>query len=436
MSKPAIRVEGLGKMYRIGGPVERYKTLRDTLSGAVAQAGRRLRGLFGGGSGDSQKYETIWALKDVSFEVQPGEVVGIIGRNGAGKSTLLKILSRITEPTEGRVEVRGRVGSLLEVGTGFHPELTGRENVYLNGAILGMKRAEVDKKFDEIVAFAEVEKFIDTPVKYYSSGMYVRLAFSVAAHLDTDILLVDEVLSVGDVKFQQKCMGKMQDRAFAEKTVLFVSHNLPAVAQFCQRALLLEGGRLAADDDSDRVIARYLGSAEVAAAADLIMAPRNSGNRSGWRCLRSVALSCRGVAASVFQHGDPLEIVVEASFPDELSGQTVNLGVAIADVMGRNIFGVGTREFGRSPAAPAGRLQFKVLIDKLLLMPGRYTLNLYLGDNKGDLEIIEQAIFFDVIWAPVNGVVRPPVTGVYFHPVTWEISSGQGECGYVSGGRP
>lgn len=422
MSQPAIRVHSLGKMYRIGGRAERYKTLRDSLTRAVAGVGRVVRGLFTGGNGAGSSQEIIWALKDVSFEVNPGEVVGIIGRNGAGKSTLLKILSRITEPTEGCVEIRGRVGSLLEVGTGFHPELTGRENVYLNGAILGMKRSEVDKKFDEIVAFAEVEKFIDTPVKYYSSGMYVRLAFSVAAHLDTDILLVDEVLSVGDVKFQQKCMGKMQDRAFADKTILFVSHNLSAVAQFCRRALLFESGRLVADEDTAKVISRYLSGNKVSAAADLSLAPRRL-CADGHQCLKAIALYCRGKASAVVEYGQPLDILVDLEFPADFVGRTVNLGIAIADLMGRNLLGVGTREFGMSPVVQSRFLQVKAAIDKLLLMPGRYTLNLYLGDQKGDFEVIEQSIFFDVAWAPVEGVVMPPMTGVYFHPVQWQITA-------------
>ena len=226
MSDLAIRVNGLSKKYYIGGRQERYKTLRDTLTDAVAapfrRVGKLLRRDFSPFTSHFSPDETIWALKDVSFEVKQGEVVGIIGRNGAGKSTLLKILSRITEPTEGYADIYGRVGSLLEVGTGFHPELTGRENIYLNGAILGMNRVEINKKFDEIVSFAEVEKFIDTPVKHYSSGMYLRLAFAVAAHLEPEILLVDEVLAVGDAEFQKKCMGKMGDVAKEGRTVLFV----------------------------------------------------------------------------------------------------------------------------------------------------------------------------------------------------------------------
>src|SRR5947208_2494386 len=221
----AITVENLGKCYRVNDVDERpaYRTLRETLASAVTLPARRLR------KSRDNTADQFWALKDVAFQVQPGEVLGVIGRNGAGKSTLLKILSRITKPTTGRAAIRGRVGSLLEVGTGFHPELTGRENLFLNGAILGMRRTEIIRKFDEIVAFAEIDKFIDTPVKHYSSGMYMRLAFSVAAHLEPEILLIDEVLAVGDVNFQQKCLGKIGNVAQQGRTVVFVSHNLSAV---------------------------------------------------------------------------------------------------------------------------------------------------------------------------------------------------------------
>ena len=241
MSAPAIRAEGLAKRFRLGKR-QRYGVLRDSLT-ELARA--PLRALTRSGAG-RREAETIWALRDVSFEVGHGEVVGIIGRNGAGKSTLLKVLSRITEPTAGRAEVHGRVGSLLEVGTGFHHELTGRENVYLNGAILGMRKAEIDRNFDEIVAFAELERFLDTPVKHYSSGMYMRLAFAVAAHLEPEILLVDEVLAVGDLAFQTKCLRKMQDVSVAGRTVLFVSHNMGAIQRLCPRSLLLDDGRVVA----------------------------------------------------------------------------------------------------------------------------------------------------------------------------------------------
>jgi ABC-type polysaccharide/polyol phosphate transport system ATPase subunit len=240
-----IRAKGLGKKYAIGHQVlDGTQTLRETIARSAARFGRTTRDMLSGKpliAGD--EIEEFWALKDVNFEVKRGEVVGIIGRNGAGKSTLLKVLSRITEPSEGSVEIRGRVASLLEVGTGFHPELTGRENIFLNGAILGMGRAEIHRKFDEIVAFAEIEKFLDTPVKRYSSGMYVRLAFAVAAHLEPEILIVDEVLAVGDVEFQKKCLGKMQDVAGEGRTVLFVSHNMAAARALCDRGLVLEHGR-------------------------------------------------------------------------------------------------------------------------------------------------------------------------------------------------
>jgi lipopolysaccharide transport system ATP-binding protein len=250
--KPIIKVENLSKQYRIGEHRESYATLRDTIAGVVRAPLNRLRR-----NGHAAK-NTIWALKDVGFEVLPGEVLGVIGRNGAGKSTLLKILSRITDPTTGQVDLYGRVGSLLEVGTGFHPELTGRENVFLNGSMLGINRRDIGRKFDQIVDFAEVEKFIDTPVKRYSSGMYVRLAFAVAAHLEPEILIIDEVLAVGDAAFQTKCLGKMGDVAKHGRTVLFISHNTQAITTLCQRAALLDEGRLVKIGDTKEVVTEYL----------------------------------------------------------------------------------------------------------------------------------------------------------------------------------
>lgn len=250
--RPIIKVEHLSKQYRIGALPAGYATFRETVATAVTTALKRVAGA------SKPKSQRIWALKDISFEVQPGEVVGLIGHNGAGKSTLLKILSQIVPPTAGRFELYGRVGSLLEVGTGFHPDLSGRDNVFLNGAILGMKRALIERKFDEIVAFSEIEEFIETPVKWYSTGMYLRLAFSVAVHMETEILFVDEVLAVGDVDFQQKCIEKIEAIMQEGRTIIFVSHSMSAVAQICKRVLLLDRGHIIHDGPSHEVISAYL----------------------------------------------------------------------------------------------------------------------------------------------------------------------------------
>lgn len=268
MGRTAIRVEGIGKRYRLGRAEANYKTLRDTIADVFSAPFRKVNRLLRGGIvREGECPDEIWALKDVGFEVEPGEVVGIIGRNGAGKSTLLKILSRITEPTSGYAEIHGRVGSLLEVGTGFHAELSGRENIYLNGAILGMSRSEIKRAFDDIVAFAEVDKFVDTPVKHYSSGMYLRLAFAVAAHLNPEILIVDEVLAVGDARFQKKCLAKMEDVGQKGRTVLFVSHSMPSITRLCKRVILLEGGMLKTAGPAHKVVNNYLNNGYATTAA-------------------------------------------------------------------------------------------------------------------------------------------------------------------------
>jgi lipopolysaccharide transport system ATP-binding protein len=276
----AIQVRDLSKEYVIGGRDRAATTFREALAGAFASPFKRVLR-----RGRAAPEERFWALRQLTFDVAPGEIVGIVGSNGAGKSTLLKILSRITEPTNGSAELRGRVASLLEVGTGFHPELTGRENVFLNGAILGMSRREIQRKFDDIVAFAEVEQFLDTPVKHYSSGMYVRLAFAVAAHLEPEILLVDEVLAVGDVRFQRKCVEKIGDVARLGRTILFVSHNLVAIQQVCQRGLLLDAGRISVDGPINQVIERYLRSSveEVRDSADKPIADAAAARFRRWR---------------------------------------------------------------------------------------------------------------------------------------------------------
>lgn len=293
MSNIAIRVEGLGKHYRIGTR-PRYQTLRDQLSDGVRSLFRRRRR-----ADAAPAVDHIWALKDVGFDIERGQVVGVIGRNGAGKSTLLKILSRITEPTTGYAELNGRVGSLLEVGTGFHPELTGRENIFLNGAILGMKRAEISRKFDDIVAFSEIESFIDTPVKHYSSGMYLRLAFAVAAHLETEILLIDELLAVGDAAFQKRCLGKMGEVANSGRTILLVSHNMPVISALAERSILLQEGKVALYDSTEKVIRAYLaGGSELTAS----LATRTE--RSGSGELRFTALEVCG------ESGEPVPYIM------------------------------------------------------------------------------------------------------------------------------
>ena len=327
MSKPIISVNGLSKKYKLG--VFNAKTLREEAEAFLARFSRGKQGTGGrgqatGGSGlvtsnsspaTAEPSSDFWALRDVSFDVQPGEVIGVIGRNGAGKSTLLKILSRITEPTSGEARIRGRVASLLEVGTGFHPELTGRENVFLNGAILGMSKAEIRNKFDEIVAFAEIEKFIDTPVKRYSSGMYVRLAFAVAAHLEPEILIVDEVLAVGDASFQKKCLGKMKEvSGQGGRTVLFVSHNMTAVQSLCTRGILMKNGQTEFIGGTEECVHQYLMAGGHIASetqwSDLQKAPGN--DKVKIRAVRAVSKRIDGQSAELFDMSTPVDIEIEA----------------------------------------------------------------------------------------------------------------------------
>jgi lipopolysaccharide transport system ATP-binding protein len=314
MTAFAIRAHDLAKEYELLGPEthHQYKTLRDTITeGAKAPFRRIGRLIHGQAAGAPRRSERFWALDGVSFDIRAGEVVGIIGRNGAGKSTLLKVLSRIVEPSRGQAEIRGRVGSLLEVGTGFHPELTGRENIYLYGGILGMRRAEIERKFDEIVAFAEVERFLDTPVKHYSSGMYMRLAFAVAAHLETEILFVDEVLAVGDARFQRKCLSKMEDVGHQGRTVIFVSHNMSAVTRLCPRAILLEGGRLIDDGRAHEVVGRYLSAGidcmAVRTWPDPTTAP--GGEVARLRAVRVEAVD--GRISETIDMSEPINVVME-----------------------------------------------------------------------------------------------------------------------------
>ena len=379
MTDVAIRAQGLSKLYRIGER-QRYKSLRESIMKALA-APFRTRG--------RRAAETIWALDDVSFEVMRGEVVGVIGRNGAGKTTLLKILSRITEPTRGRVEVYGRVGSLLEVGTGFHPELTGRENIYLNGAILGMKRAEIERKFDEIVAFAEVERFLDTPVKHFSTGMYLRLAFAVAAHLEPEILLVDEVLAVGDASFQKKCLGKMGDVAKGGRTVLFVSHNMTAITSLCTRALWLGQGRLLLDDDARKTTEAYLlsgSSAALTRAWDEATAPGTDKVR-----LRGVRLVLADTRATLIKVSTPFTI--EVDFWNHSEPRLLNLSLVIYSGEGVCVFNTASQ-----PAlTPPGLVRGTVDVPGDLLNEGWYLVRVLVVQDAGVRLIdLEQVIRFEV----------------------------------------
>lgn len=325
MSIPIINAAGVGKCYRIGGS-DRYLSLREEMSKRFTRAGRRTA---------AQQLE-FWALEEVDFAVEPGETVAIIGRNGAGKSTLLKILSRITPPTTGRITMRGRVASLLEVGTGFHPELTGRENIYLNGAILGMTRREITRKFDEIVDFAEIEKFIDTPVKRYSSGMYVRLAFAVAAHLEPEILIVDEVLAVGDAAFQRKCLGKMGDVARGGRTVLFVSHNMSAVKTLCRRAIYLERGRVKYDTDVFAVVNAYLSGINDLPAESRWDDPRTRPGDEMFRLVAMRVLDQDGTATSSVLTNQPTLIEIEFDLAAVHSALCVGFDLVASD--GSNVF--------------------------------------------------------------------------------------------------
>ena len=365
MEPVVVNVEGVSKRYRIGALHPGYDSLREVLAGAVS---KRLKRLRRGRAGDDDA-TTLWALRDVSFEVRRGEILGIVGRNGAGKSTLLKILSRITRPSTGQVEIYGRVGSLLEVGTGFHPDLTGRENVYLNGAVLGMRKAEIDAKFDEIVAFSELERFIETPVKHYSSGMYVRLAFSVAAHLEPEILIMDEVLAVGDAAFQQKCLDKMRDIRSQGRTIFFVSHDLSAVTRLCKRVVLLEGGRVAAEGQPREVVNRYLNSSWKAGAerawGEGVDAPGNNAVR-----LRRVRVRDeQGRTASAFDVRRPVHIEVTYDVREE--GHALVPVVELYNEEGTEVF--STHDPGgewRRRARPRGRYTSTVRIPGNLLAEG------------------------------------------------------------------
>ena len=375
MNDVAIRVEDLGKRYRIGTAQERYKTLRDTI---VTKINAPINMLRRGLSSESRRAEasTIWALRDVSFEVPRGKVLGIVGRNGAGKSTLLKILSRVTEPTEGSAEIHGRVGSLLEVGTGFHPELTGRENIYLNGAILGMKRLEINQKFNEIVSFSEVEQFIDTPVKRYSSGMYLRLAFAVAAHLEPEILVVDEVLAVGDAEFQRKCMGKMSDVAQAGRTVLFVSHNMSAILRLTEETMVLDKGRLVYHAATPQAVDYYMAAGFTGAGERIWTSEEIPTEAAPFTPLAIRVRDQNGHVVDTLRSTEPVTVELEYHLDQPITG--LRVGIYLLTMRGEYVFTSfdldDPAQFEQYGIRPAGQYISRCSIPANTLNEGRYVL--------------------------------------------------------------
>ena len=413
----AIQVENLGKRYRIGRAQKRHDTLRDQISDWASRIAR-LKSATPKQSTD----DTFWALQDVSFEIKRGEVVGVIGRNGAGKSTLLKILSRITKPTTGYADLHGRVGSLLEVGTGFHAELTGRENIYLSGAILGMLRAEIDRKFDEIVAFSEIEKFVDTPVKHYSSGMYVRLAFAVAAHLEPEILLVDEVLAVGDAAFQKKCLGKMGDVAKEGRTVMFVSHNMQAVQALCPSSILLEKGILLNIGPSDDILAQYLKN-----VSDIE-------SRSGFVSFADHQISGRVInlvsVRSMDLNGETItSIPCGGEFILDVAFQMQRRIQPFFDFQIRDEYGTKTAlvssYFGHNDSVTLDSCSVaRVRISQLNLIPGRYSIDMIVHLHGGEKILAEEnAIYFDLVPSDFfrTGKLPPRAFGTILLPCEWSF---------------
>jgi lipopolysaccharide transport system ATP-binding protein len=388
MSTAVIRAEGLGKRYR-RGMAQTRGTLRDALTNFARAPLAVLR---------RPKQEVFWALKDVSLEVREGEVLGLIGRNGAGKTTLLKILSRITRPTTGWAEIRGRVRSLLEVGTGFHAELSGRENAYLSGSILGMSRREIDRKFDEIVAFAEIDKFIDTPVKHYSSGMYVRLAFAVAAHLEPEILLVDEVLAVGDIAFQKKCLGKMGDVAREGRTIILVSHNMAAINALCSRCVILNVGGVEFDGPTDKAAARYYAeSLNISSGSDLSARRREGSGKARFTSISIQPLDPVGRPLDVAFPGCNLSIDIEIECKSDFV--PANLAIIICDSNGYRVVDTNTAQKGQFVSMRTGQVaRANFQLREVLLKPGKYLVGLWLGREAMEIiDYVEHATNFDVM---------------------------------------
>jgi lipopolysaccharide transport system ATP-binding protein len=430
--QPAIRVEQLSKRYRLGSAdTASYRTLRESASATTQALWNRLKSarvVGRAGRSDEEPHHDVsfWALKDVSFEVEPGQVVGIIGRNGAGKSTLLKILSQIVEPTQGRAEFQGRISSLLEVGTGFHHELSGRENVYLNGAVLGMKRREISRKFDDIVDFAGIGPFLDTPLKRYSSGMQVRLAFAVAAYLEPEILIVDEVLAVGDMEFQRKCLGRMETISRSGRTILFVSHNMSAVESLCSRGILLEKGRLTYAGDKTEAIRRYMSQMEQALPHAHFVFDENEvseDERRGGARIQEARITSKDEYSTIgYLPGAPLEFRIRGSSPKPISPR---LGIGIENATGLRILTLHS-DFTprRLRAIPSLKeFEFECRVEGLALMPGDYRVQLTLLGEQGPLDVREDVMSLTILPADFyqNGGRRGQ--GIILCNQTWELQS-------------
>jgi len=419
MNDLAVQTRGLSKRYRIGIR-EKYPTLRESLMRSASAPLRKVRS-WASGSDNGNTRSWIWALRDIELNVRSGEIVGVIGRNGAGKSTLLKVLTGITEPTTGYADIYGRVGSLLEVGTGFHMELTGRENIYLNGAIIGMKKAEIKRKFDEIVAFSEVEKFLDTPVKRYSSGMFVRLAFGVAAHLEPEILLVDEVLAVGDIAFQKKCIGKMENSAFLTgQTILFVSHNMVAIQKFCKRVLQLDQGTIKQDGPSQEVISQYMSDQLALSQVDL----GKRQDRTGSGLIRVTGIRLEGSQGQVIeslQSGKKLRIIL--SYKVATIANNVSIEISFYNPSGVAVFQCSTEYLGLELNKLQGQGEIACLIPKLLLPAGIYELCVTAIVGRECADYIETAASLHVVEGDIigHGRVQSASEAVALLEHTWEL---------------
>lgn len=420
MGDIAIRVDGLGKQYRIGATQAKYKTFRETLTEMATAPIRRAGNLLRGQAyGAAELNETIWALRDVSFEVKHGDVVGIIGRNGAGKSTLLKILSRITEPSEGQVDLYGRVGALLEVGTGFHPELTGRENVYLNASILGMSRTEIERKFDEIVDFAGVDQFIDTPVKHYSSGMALRLGFAVAAHLEPEILVVDEVLAVGDAAFQKKCLGKMSDVANEGRTVLFVSHNMAAVQGLCKYGVLIERGNMVMMDEVSKTIQRYITDAMDAYQPENLSERKDRKGNGAVRFTQLTFGHGKEADAGFWVSGERALVKMDYRVPPGQKANHVEVAFGIRSLEQTPLIYMGSKVVRYEIPQLSGEGSFICEIPRLPLEASSYSITIEIKVNGIIADYIANASWIDVAEGDFygTGVIWP--YGKFLTDYTW-----------------